>query len=70
MDEGPFDVLYLSAERRSLLGARLERESAIALARHAADVRGVGRMFLPGSEHPHDVVVIRPSAAEQSRTGG
>ncbi len=56
-----YDVLYLDQSGGALtLGARLEREAAVDLARAEARRRRAGRMFLAGSERPcrGGVVVI------------
>jgi hypothetical protein len=56
-----YDVLYLNRTRHtSVLGTRLPRGSAIALARDEARQRRVGRMFLCGSEPAPraDMIVI------------
>ena len=56
-----YDVLFLNQARgEKLLGADLDHDAACALARAESERRGVGRMFLAGSEtNPiGDVIVI------------
>jgi hypothetical protein len=56
-----YDVLYLDHSRRGkLVASGLERSAACEAARAEARKRGVGRMFLTGSEMGPvgDVVVI------------
>jgi hypothetical protein len=48
-----YDVLYLDQNGTlRLVAASLERHSAVIVARAEADARGIGRMFLAGSEPP------------------
>ncbi|HEX2466937.1 MAG TPA: hypothetical protein VHJ54_01900 [Solirubrobacterales bacterium] len=47
-----YDVLYLDQGTMRLVAASLERHSAIIVARAEADARGIGRMFLAGSDPP------------------
>lgn len=48
-----YDVLYLDQNGTlRLVAASLERHSAVIVARTEADARGIGRMFLAGSEPP------------------
>jgi hypothetical protein len=48
-----YDVLYLDQSgTMRLVAASLERHSAVIVARAEADARGIGRMFLAGSEPP------------------
>ena len=64
-----YDVLYLDrSNRQTLLGGGLAREAACELARSEARKRGVGRMFLAGSEpvtHGELVLIVEsaPRAA-------
>ena len=59
-----YDVLYLAyrdgAPKSSLVGQRLDRDSACRLARAEARRRNAGRMFLAGSDPTPvgDVVLI------------
>ena len=56
-----YDVVFLDhAHREKLLGSGLGRDAACALARLESQRRGVGRMFLAGSDPrpAGDVVVI------------
>ena len=46
------------------LAAGLDRDAALALARVEAAQRGLGRMFLTGSEAPRDVVAITQSVSD------
>jgi hypothetical protein len=60
-----YDVLFLDRTHASkVLGRALAHEDACALARAESQRRGVGRMFLAGSElrTAGDVVVIVESA--------
>ena len=45
-----YDVVYHHANRAQVVGAGLEKTAACDLARAEARKRGVGRMFLAGSE--------------------
>jgi hypothetical protein len=48
-----YDVLYLDQSgTMRLVAASLERHLAVIVARAEADARGIGRMFLAGSEPP------------------
>jgi hypothetical protein len=60
-----YDVLYLDHDGNlRLVAASLERHSAIIVARTEADARGVGRMFLAGSEPlPGRAVLIVDSSS-------
>jgi hypothetical protein len=61
-----YDVLYLDqAGTMRLVAASLERHSAIIVARAEADARGIGRMFLAGSEPPpgRAVLIVDSSGA-------
>jgi hypothetical protein len=65
--ETVYDVLYLDRTRHTrVIGARLPRGPAIALARDEARQRKVGRMFLCGSEPAAraDMIVIVESRSE------
>jgi hypothetical protein len=54
-----YDVLYLDQSgTMRLVAASLERHSAIIVARAEADARGIGRMFLAGSEAPPGRAVL------------
>jgi hypothetical protein len=60
-----YDVLFLDrAHAEKVLGSGLAHDDACALARAESQRRGVGRMFLAGSElqTTGDVVVIVESA--------
>jgi hypothetical protein len=60
-----YDVLYLDrSNRQRLLAGGLAREAACEVARSEARRRGVGRMFLAGSEQARgEMVLIVESAA-------
>jgi hypothetical protein len=56
-----YDVIYINRARRSrVLAEAVRRESAVTRARWEARSRGVGRMFLAGSEpmERSDVILI------------
>jgi hypothetical protein len=60
-----YDVLFLDGTRgEKLLASDLDRDDACAFAREESQRRGVGRMFLAGSERGPvaDMVVIVESA--------
>ena len=60
-----YDVLYMDrAQREKIVASGLARQDACELARAEARRRGVGRMFLAGSElgRSADLVVIVESA--------
>jgi hypothetical protein len=63
-----YDVVYLDrTHRERLLASRLERDSAVTIARAEARRLRAGRMFLAGSEQaPGEVVVIVPSAERRA----
>ncbi len=64
-----YDVLYMDRGRGQKIVARgLARQDACDLAKAEARRRGVGRMFLAGSEHgrPDDLVVIVDSTQKVS----
>jgi hypothetical protein len=48
------------AQRREI-ASKLSRQEALEVARYEAAARGLGYMFLAGSEAPRDVVVIADS---------
>jgi hypothetical protein len=57
--ETMYDVVYLDhANRSEKVAQRLIRELAVSVARVEAERRGVGRMFLTGSESPAGGVVL------------
>ena len=54
-----YDVMYRDHGSRSeVVAQRLIRELAVSVARVEAERRGVGRMFLTGSEPPAGGVVL------------
>jgi hypothetical protein len=58
---GVYDVLYMDRrQREKIVASGLARQDACELARAEARRRGVGRMFLAGSELAHgaDLVLI------------
>ena len=60
-----YDVLFLDrSHRQKVLGRGLAHDDACALAREESQRRGIGRMFLAGSElgPTGDVIVIVESA--------
>jgi hypothetical protein len=63
-----YDVVYFDrTHHERVLASRLERDSAVTLARAEARRLRAGRMFLAGSEEaPGDVVVIVPSAQRRA----
>ena len=64
-----YDVVYLDQTgRQSLVGTHLGKESACELALSESRRRGVGRMFLAGSEEkpPGAQVLIVESAAQEA----
>ena len=61
-----YDVLFLDhSHGQKLLASGLDRDDACAVARTESQRRGVGRMFLAGSElnRSGEVIVIVESAA-------
>jgi hypothetical protein len=63
-----YDVVYLDGTRQErVLASRLERDSAVTIARAEARRLRAGRMFLAGSETlGGQVVVIVPSTQRQA----
>lgn len=60
-----YDVIFIDHGRRaSVIASQLDREEAIRSARRESRKRGVGRMFLGGSEVVGGVVAIVPGHAE------
>jgi hypothetical protein len=55
-----YDVLYMNRSGEKIVARGLAREDACNVAKAEAQRRGVGRMFLAGSEwgRPDDLVVI------------
>lgn len=62
-----YDVVYLDQGSRSeVVAERLIRELAVSVARVEAERRGVGRMFLTGSESPAGGVVVIVESERQA----
>jgi hypothetical protein len=60
-----YDVIEIDWDRsRSLIASHLAREQAVALARNEAQLRGLGRMFLEGSNEVRGVVGVIPRSRD------
>jgi hypothetical protein len=61
-----YDVIYIDSmgDETPVAEHMLDRRDAAELAKRAAAERGVGRMFLPGSNKPPNCVCVIPVIGE------